>query len=291
MKVLKYILVCLVLGFVSCRGVAPVSEEADFVAKVGDKRLTISQISTMMPKGYHGEDSVAFVHLNIDKWVRNQVKLREAERQFATSQADIEARVEEYRQSLLMKQLDEQYLSSTIDTVFTDDQLTQYYQNNIDNFRLNSNILKGNYLRTPKSIKNGATLAKLMESDEESKHKDLLSLCEKNGYTYVSLSTKWVDANELLDSLPLTRGDELSKVLSKRGVTHISDENYNYYYKIVEHRAVGDIAPQEWVESTIRQILTTERGQALINERDESLYDVAVSEGVVQIADVEQAEN
>ncbi len=291
MKVLKYILVCVVLGFVSCRGGAPASEESDFVAKVGDKTLTISQISAITPKNYHGEDSVAFVQLNVDKWVRNQVKLREAERQFATSQTDVEARVEEYRQSLLMKRLDEQYLSSTIDTVFTADELAQYYQTHIENFRLNSNILKGDYLRTPKSVTNGATLSKLMESDSDSKHKDLLSLCEKNNYTYVSLSEEWVDANELLDNLPLTRGAELSKVLSKRGVTHLSDENYNYYYKIVDHRAVGDVAPQEWVESTIRQILITERGQALIKERDQSLYDVAVSEGVVQLAEVEQEEN
>lgn len=59
----------------------------------------------------------------IDRWVLKQLKLQEAETLFSSSAGDIDKMVEEYRQALLIRQLDQHYVDRSIDTVFTADEL------------------------------------------------------------------------------------------------------------------------------------------------------------------------
>ncbi len=245
------------------------------LAKVNTKILTLSEVKGVIPSGYSGEDSVVFVNRYIERWIRKQVKLSEAERLFLTSEGDIDARVEEYRQSLLIKRLEEFYVEASIDTIYTDSQIEEYYQNNKSNFKLSGDIVKGEVLRIPLKDSQTKRLKELFESSSSSKRKDLLSICEKNDFEFVSLTERWVEADELLDLLPMVRRDESYKVLSRSGVNHLSDDSYDYYYTIEEYKRSGDVAPVEWVRSTIRKILSTERQQNLIKGHEDRLYNVA----------------
>ncbi len=282
MKILKYIISLAVLAFTSCRDFQINLSGDSVLAQVGATSLMQSELSSVVPQEYHGEDSVVFVELYIDKWIRKQVKLREAERIFVASQEDVEAKVEEYRQSLLIKRLDEHFVRSSIDTLYTEREIEDYYQINSNNFRLNREIIKGEIMRLPLDDKQTKKLVELMKSDSETKRKDLLSICEKNGYEFIELSSSWILGTEMLDYLPLTRGDKTSKLLSQSGVNHVSDDNYDYYYQILEYKKVGDVAPLEWVSATIRQILINERQQNLVKSREDKLYLEASSEGIIK---------
>lgn len=252
------------------------------LAEVDGNTLMQSELESVVPKEYRGEDSVAFVEVFIDKWIRKQVKLREAERIFLSSEADIESMVEEYRQLLLIKKLDERCVSISADTTYTDQQIQEYYLNHESNFRLNRDIIKGEVLRVPIDHDQSKKVKELMESNSETKRNDLVAICEKNGFEFTDLSLSWFEAAELLDLLPLVRSDESDKLISERGVIQMKDSNYDYYYQIFDHKVVGDIAPLEWVRSTIRTILITERNQALIRANEQTLYGEALLEGVIK---------
>ncbi len=282
MKILRYIIPLLLLGFVSCRDFQVHFFGDSQLAEVDGKGLMASELSSVVPKEYRGEDSVIFVETYIEKWIRKQVKLREAERVFLTSEADIETMVEEYRQLLLIKKLDEQYVAASVDTTFSEQQIMQYYQQNASNLRLGRDIVKGEVLRVPLQSDQAKTLKELMSSSVESKREDLLSICEKNGFEFADLSQNWVESSALLDLLPLVRGAQSEKLLAQHGLNHMKDESYDYYYQIFEHKSVGDVAPLEWVSSTIRTILTTERQQALIREQEEALYNAALLDGLIK---------
>ncbi len=282
MKRLIYIIPFLLLVAVSCRDFHVNFVGDSILAEVDGKHLMESELSTIVPKEYRGEDSVAFVETYIDKWIKKQVKLREAERVFVGVEADVEALLKEYRELLLTKRLDERYIRTSMDTLYTEQQISQYYNEHASNFRLNTKIAKGEVLRIPLGSDQTKKLKTLLDSNGESKRADLLSICEKNGFDFVDLSTSWVDANQILDLLPLVRGDQTDKLLWERGVHHMSDSDYDYYYQIFENKKVGDVAPLEWVSSTIRTILSTERQQAIIKSNEEALYTEALVEGVVK---------
>ena len=80
-----------------------------------------------MPAGLTGDDSVAFAELYVRKWIGKQLKLSEAEQLFSASADDIEAKVEAYRQSLLIRKLDQFYVDERIDTTFTEEDIAAYY--------------------------------------------------------------------------------------------------------------------------------------------------------------------
>lgn len=290
MKRLIYIIPLLLLAFVSCRDFHVNLAGDSVMAEVEGKQLMYSELSLAIPKEYKGEDSVIFAEVFIDKWIRKQVKLREAERLFVTAEKDIEAMVKDYYQSLLIRRLDERCVRNSADTTYTDHQISQYYQDHANSFRLNRDILKAEVIRIPLESDQTKKLKELMNSSQESKREDMLSICEKNGFEFTDLSQSWVEASELLDLLPLVRSEDPDKILSSRGLCHMKDDTFDYYYQILDLKETGDISPLEWVRSTIRTILITERQQQLLRDNEDLLYSRAMVEGVVK-RQYEQREN
>ncbi len=241
------------------------------VVKVGGKELRESELLTVVPQQFTGEDSTQFAQTYVSRWIKKQLKLREAEQLFSASQQDIESLVEEYRQSLLIRKLEESYIKSSIDTTYTDAQIEEYYNSHIENFKLNRDIVKYRILRFPEDYRSAKRLHELMESSSSSKQEDLLSICEKEEFEMEDATESWSDFSTLLDHLPLVRGGDYLALLSKRGIQQLKGNDYQYYFEVTDHLKVGDAAPLERVRETIRTILITERQQQLIKEREEQL--------------------
>ena len=91
-----------------CRGRGLLS--SDVVAQVGKTVLTEEDVTAAVPAGMSGEDSLAMVENYVETWVRRQVKLQEAERVLAETGVNIDAMVEDYRNSLLTYRLDRYYI-------------------------------------------------------------------------------------------------------------------------------------------------------------------------------------
>ncbi len=65
------------------------------LARVGRTELTVRDVLSAVPAGMNERaDSTAFVDLYVDRWVRKQASLGEAERLFTASAEDIDRMVE-----------------------------------------------------------------------------------------------------------------------------------------------------------------------------------------------------
>ena len=113
------------------------------LARAGGSELKMRDVESVVPKGVTGEDSAAFMKVYIDRWVRKQLKLQEAEILFSASADDIDKMVEEYRQALLIRKLDQHYVDRSIDTTFTENEIAAYYNAHKADFRLDRTLVKG----------------------------------------------------------------------------------------------------------------------------------------------------
>ena len=94
----------LLLAAVGCREMPTVTVGGGrTLAKAGGATLDEQELGRALPAGLTGDDSVAFAELYVRKWIGKQLKLSEAEQLFSASADDIEAKVEAYRQSLLIR--------------------------------------------------------------------------------------------------------------------------------------------------------------------------------------------
>ena len=151
-SILKIALLLMVTIPVSCKRFAnPFAGGDKVLAEVGGEKLYVHDLSSIFTPDMAPEDSVKILGSYVDRWVKMQLKIQEAERMFESSQQDIDRMVEEYRNSLLTHKVDQYYVDKLIDTLFTDSQIGEYYRKNQADFVLDKTLLKARVVRLPRS--------------------------------------------------------------------------------------------------------------------------------------------
>lgn len=253
------------------------------LARVGGKELRLRDVEQAVPQGLAGQDSAAFVGVYVDRWVRKQLKLREAEILFSASEADIDRMVEEYRQALLIRKLDQQYVDRSIDTTFTEEEITAYYNAHKGDFRLERPLVKGLIVRFGEGYRQAAKLRTLMASDKPAQQRDFRDICAKNDFAVSDFSDGWVDFSEFLSYLPARQSQNYDAVLASSAVQQMRDSESHYYFRIDAVLREGEPIPLERLRPTIRRILFNQRQGEIIRRHEEELYERAVESGEVKL--------
>lgn len=287
----RYIVCTLALLLAACQELPRYFAGEEVLARVGEKELVAEELRRSIPSGLSESDSSAYAHVFVDRWVRRQLKIREAEQLFSSSVADIDRQVEEYRQSLLIRKLDQFYVDRLVDTTFTAEELEAYYNSHKSDFKLDHPIVKGCVVRVPKGYRQRARLKELMASKQEARQQDFRDICLKQEFRLDDYTTAWVDWSEFLNQLPTMRSESYDALLSKTGIQEMSDRESYYYFRIDEVRRAGDVVPLERLQQTIRRILFNGRQQQVIRDHEEQLYNASMEEGAVRLYTPDEEEN
>lgn len=271
------------LLLVGCRELPHYFTSDETVARAGDRELRMRDLRSVVPQGLSGEDSAAFMRKYIDRWVVKQLKLKEAEVLFSSSADDIDRMVEEYRQALLIRKLDQYYVDRSIDTVFTDDEISAYYREHKADFRLDRSIVKGRIVRFDLGYRQAAKLKTAMASSSEAQQRDFRDICAKNDFQVSDFREQWIDFPEFLSYLPTLRSQNYDSVLGTTAVQEMRDGHSRYYFQILEVRREGEPIPLERLRPTIRRILFNRRQSEIIRRHEEELDAQAREDGDVRI--------
>lgn len=287
----RYIVCTLALLLAACQELPRYFAGEEVLARVGEKELVAEELRRSIPSGLSESDSSAYAHVFVDRWVRRQLKIREAEQLFSSSVADIDRQVEEYRQSLLIRKLDQFYVDRLVDTTFTAEELEAYYNSHKSDFKLDHPIVKGCVVRVPKGYRQRARLKELMASKQEARQQDFRDICLKQEFRFEEYTEGWVDWSDFLNQLPTMRSESYDALLSKTGIQEMSDRENYYYFRIDEVRRAGDVVPLERLQQTIRRILFNGRQQQVIRDHEEQLYNASMEEGAVRLYTPNEEEN
>ena len=260
--------------------------EMDVVATVDNKTLLSTDIKRDMPQNLSSVDSVTFAKMYVENWVLNQLKMRRAEEVLSSHQADIERLVEGYRQSLIMRQLDQYYIDNTIDLEITDKQLSAYYRANSASFKLDHDKVRGVVVKAPKNFRNTSTLTTALKGVAKQGNTDeVRALCEKHSLQLSDLTAQWVTYSDFLSNLPTERSSSYASLLGKSGVQQMSSDGALFYFVIVDVARKGSVAPLECVKEDIRRRLYAERRADIVGRYEAELKRDAILSGRVMLAD------
>ncbi len=224
------------------------------LAEVGNRKLRVRDVRSAVPQGMTGDDSVAFVQAFVDRWVRKQLKLQEAEVLFSASEKDIDRQVEEYRQALLIRKLEQQYVDRSIDTVFTD------------------------------GYRQAGKLKTLMKETSAEQQQAFRDLCVKNDLTVNDFREHWIDFSEFLNYLPALQSQNHNSLLSSAStVQEMRDNRSHYFFRLDAVRREGDPIPLERLRTTIRRILFNQRQGEVIRRHEEELLSRGLKENKVRL--------
>ncbi|MBQ5726458.1 MAG: hypothetical protein IIV58_03240 [Alistipes sp.] len=275
---------------VACQELPDYMVGSNTVARVGKKELNISEIQAATPAGLTGADSISFTKLYIDKWLVRQLKLEEAEQLFSEAETDIERLVEDYRQSLLMRKVDQHHIDEQLSEDFSEQDIADYYNSHKANFTLDRTLVKGRILCFDDDYRQAKKLKEQMAkaSTSATADKQFTDICEKNDFLLIDNRTEWVNLADFVTHLPIAHTKDYSNILDRLGIQEMKDNNARYYFELTSVCRKGNVAPLEIVADNIRRILITQRRSEIIKNHEQSIVSSAFESGHARIYDVDK---
>lgn len=269
---------------VSCQMVHRVTDSAAelfgdaVVARVGDHRLMRSELAEYIPAGVSSEDSLGLAQQYIKAWAEELLFLDMAESRLSKEEQDVSKELEEYRRTLLKYRYEERYINERLDTLISDEDVRNYYQEHTDKFLVDRPLLKARYMVIPADSRSLKKIKELMSSDDAMDAIAADSLAFTAALRYVDSSDSWMDAILLARELGT---DEVSmmKALKGRSIEMKGDDGNLRVAWVVDIVQKGSPAPLDYCAERIKDILLSARKHELVSGLEQDLLKDALGKG------------
>lgn len=274
---------CLVGSLAACgSGVTPSELEKKVLASVGDEYLYEEDVLPLVPQGLGRQDSTLFVSQYVRNWAEEHLLIAEAEKDSRINLDEIEDRVDEYRRTLIYYAHVGNLVAEQMDTVVTEPQLKQFYEENKANFELKDNILKAQYVIAPTTAKKTDKVKKRFFAGDNSDGL-LATFCREEAYRCQLDDTSWVSFDDLAKVIPIDRTQSPDLFLRNNKSFEISDTGLVYWVKINDYKIKESISPFEFVRDEIKLILLNRRKKDFMEAYRKKLFDQALENKSVEL--------
>ena len=280
---MRYLWISLIfLSFFSTCQKEKVEDKGEVIVSVYGKKLYKTDLENIVYDGISYNDSVLRAKVYIDKWVHNQLLIRQAENNLKPEQLDFSKRLEEYRNSLVINKYETELINQNLDTEVTEDQIYDYYKNNSGEFRLNRDIVKVASVTLPKDSKRKWVFTKWIRNYDTLMVDTLTYLANKYALEYDFNIKDQRDFEDVANIYNLKIKDNKSFLSNKKYFVVNDDETYTLV-KICEYRLVGDESPCEMETDRIKYIILTNRKKALLENLYKDLHSKAIQDNALEV--------
>lgn len=257
-------IILLVLSATSCKVADTLADTAaelfrgEVVARVGDHKLRRSELEKYIPQGVSSEDSTNLARQYIDAWAEDLLLLDMADQQLSKEEKDVSKELEDYRRTLLKYRYEQRYIEQRLDTLITEEEVSRFYKDNPDKFRLERPVIKARYLIIPADSKSVNNLRRLIASDDEADIVDAAAIASVAAIKFVDQADYWTDALTLAQDLGMEY-QTLIGSLKSSSIEYTDAAGNLHLAHIVEMIAEGKTAPVEFVREHIRDLILSTR--------------------------------
>ena len=278
---LLWISLVFILFFSSCQG-KKAEDKGEVIVSVYGKKLYKTDLENIVYEGISYNDSVMRAKVYIDKWLRNQLLIRQAENNLTPEQLDFSKRLEEYRNSLVINKYETELINQKLDTEVTEDQIYEYYSNNSAEFRLNRDIVQLAYVTLPNDSKKKWVFTKLFRDYDNLMIDSIASLSDQYALDYDLDIKEWHSFEEVIDTYNLKVKDNKSFLNDKKFFVVNNDETHTLV-KICAYRLIGDESPCEMETDRIKYIILSNRKKELLENLYKDLYSKAIQDNAFDV--------
>lgn len=280
---LKYLLPLLAALLIGACNLFPwAKNNEDVLAKVHNKYLYASEIQGLINPGTPPQDSITLVTNYINKWVREQLLLNQAEKNLSQNQKDFGKQLEDYRNSLIIYEYESNIIRQKLDTIVSMVEIQEYYDQNRANFELKENIVKVNYVQLENDSKDLSDLRKLWQADDETSRLELERYCIQNGLNYSLFNNSWIYFNNLLKEIPIETYNQENFLQYNRNL-EVRDSLYLYLVEFKDFKIKESVAPLSMLEDNIRKIIVNRRKLELLQNLQNEIYESAITNNHFEI--------
>jgi hypothetical protein len=257
-------------------------DRAELIVEIGDNQLTRKEVSDVVPDNSTAEDSAALADHYIQDWITKQLIIAKAENSLPDDLKSFEEMIENYRSSLLIYAFEQEWVRQKLDTVVSDQEIEQYYNDNEKNFQLKDYILKVKFSAIAADNKQIPALKKVFNS---SKPEDLVKwqqLCVELGASYYFNEEEWLKWDEFMRQVPLEVYD-IEGFLKKKNTIEFEKENNLYLISITDYQLAGTKSPISFEREKIRAMIINKRKLTLLENMRRDIYTKAQQDGDIKL--------
>jgi hypothetical protein len=245
------------------------------VAEIDDKKLFLSEVSTIFPSGIDKKDSVELLKKYINAWARQYLIAAKAEMYLDKDQKDVSRELEDYRLSLLSYRYENQYVEQKIDTVVIQEEIELFYEQHAETFPLTAPCVQATYVMVRKNASGVATIKRYARMAKDESLGKLDSLCTKADAVCDFFNDQWVDL-EFLAQKTVFSLEQCGQALKENGYLEMTDAQYTYMLNFRAVKKEGDVAPLEHVRDAIVHLIIGKRKRDLIKHLENSAFNEAL---------------
>ena len=268
------------LMFFGCRQKQSIGQQ-DVLVKVDDRTLSLAELKAVLPARLSPADSLIWAESYIKQWVKNSLVYDVAMQNLSNEdKAEINQLVDAYRHSLIRYRYQEQLIEERLSANLSEEEKRAFYDNNRNEFVLDHNLIKGLFLKIPVDAPNLSDVKKWYRSSAESEIEKIEKYSVQNAAIYEYFYDKWISFDEVIATIPVKITKE-EDFLRTHSFIETADSSFCYLLNIKEYLLKGDIAPFDYANTQVVDMLVNQQKIQFLKNFEEELYNDAIRSGKV----------
>lgn len=262
----------------SCSNISD-NNSNDLIARAGENFLYQNQLPSFSSE----QDSILRYLNYIETWAKEKILYDLSLTNLSQSKKnDLDLLVEKYKVDLYINSYKDLIVNSRIDSIVTDQEIESFYNMNIDNFKLNENLLKYRYLKVPSDNINISRIRRYIQRLNESDRNFLDSL----NFQFADLKindTVWFTEREVISSIEFINQKNKSNYMRINRLYEFEDEQYTNYFIVKDLLKSGNIPPLSYLYDRIKSNIINQRKLNLIQNINKEILNDALKSSKYEV--------
>lgn len=277
MKVYLFIISFL---FVSCDFIENKPDQV--LARLGDEFYYTSDLMEVFPTGLNEEDSVIFVKNRIDDWAKEKLLFKKALVNLGNEkQENLNQLIESYKNELFSYAYQEKIVKSAMDTFISLESVREYYNLNKLNFKLNQEIINARYLKINSENYNLKDVVKRFRRFKQS-DKIFLDSISLQFSSYYFNDSLWINKDVFFNKIPEINDRLKQNIVKNKLFYRLQDSLELYLINIKDYKLKNDIAPFDYIKSTLKQVLLNKKKLEFISKFENEIIEDALQQNELE---------
>jgi hypothetical protein len=267
-----------ILLFISCKSE---SNEKN-LARFKDVYLNKSEIINEVPITLNQEDSAIFADNYIHKWLVNQMIMDKSEEMIPMEVQKVEKKINKYKMSLISYEFEQFYINKRLDTSISKFQISNYYENHLDDFVLNDYVVKCMYLQVPKKSKFIKEIKKNYSLTNEEMIDEIMKIGQNEEVSLYYNPEEWVFFDDLMKQIPILEKYSKIEFIKKKKKVILEFNNYIYFVNVFDYIIKNGTSPLSFEENKIKSIILNQRAKSLRKKLRQDLYNDGIKNNLIE---------
>ena len=274
----RYLFIFTTLLLTTCSTISD-NNSNDLIARAGESFLYQNQLPSFSSE----EDSILRYLNYIETWAKEKILYDLSLTNLSQSKKnDLDLLVEKYKVDLYINSYKDLIVNSRIDSIVTDQEIESFYNMNIDNFKLNENLLKYRYLKVPSDNINISRIRRYIQRLNESDREFLDSL----NFQFADLKindTMWFTEREVISSIEFINQKNKSNYMRINRLYEFENDQYTNYFIVKDLLKSGNIPPLSYLYDRIKSNIINQRKLNLIQNINKEILNDALKSSKYEV--------